>query len=68
VWYLCEDRKSFLYGRDDPQKAREAAGSCPGFREDNDYERVSDDPVSCYNCRYRRWTRESFDCMKGKVG
>ena len=65
MWRRSAGRKAFIYGRDDPEKAREAAATCTYFKEDDEFERVSDDPRSCYNCRYRRWTHEGFDCMKG---
>ncbi len=58
-------RKRFLLGKNAPEKAAEAARSCGGFRPDDEEEWVSEEPVSCYNCRYRRWTENSFDCMKG---
>lgn len=51
-------------GREDYEKAAEAASACGHFRADCEEERIDDD-VSCYNCRYRRWTRGSFVCMKG---
>jgi hypothetical protein len=25
---------------------------------------VADESISCYNCRYRRWTVNSFICCK----
>jgi hypothetical protein len=65
MWRIEQNRKAFVYGKEDPVRARQAAESCPDFREDCEAECVNDDPVSCYNCRYRRWTCESFDCMKG---
>ena len=36
---------------------------CPMFLADDEDEWVSDDPVSCCNCRFRRWTAESFVCV-----
>lgn len=64
MWRLDQNRKTFLYGKNNPAEARAAAAACPDFCEDSAYER-EDDAVSCYSCRYRRWTPESFDCMKG---
>jgi hypothetical protein len=61
------DRKEgrvFIGGRDDRPGAAKAAGNCPSFRSDVEEELVVDEPVSCYNCRYRRWTAESFACLK----
>lgn len=68
MWQAFDYQKRFLYGKNDGEKAHTVAGSCPDFREDNEDECVSDEPISCYNCRYRRWTQESFDCMKGVAG
>jgi len=46
-----------------PDAARIAA-SCAGFHPDEEDEQVADEPVSCFNCRYRRWTASSFTCCK----
>jgi hypothetical protein len=35
---------------------------CDLFVADVEEERVSDELVSCYNCRSRRWTPKSFEC------
>jgi hypothetical protein len=56
--------KVFAGGKDDRLGAVKAAGNCASFRSDVEEELVVDDPVSCYNCRYRRWTAESFACLK----
>lgn len=68
MWRITKGKKTFLYGNNDNENARKAAEACPDFRPDCEDEQVAGDPVSCYNCRYRRWTRESFDCMKGVSG
>lgn len=52
---------TFRFGCRDPEAARAAA--CDGYRRDDEDETV-DDTVSCYNCRYRRWTAQSFTCMR----
>ncbi len=47
------------------------AGACPGFKEDHEDECVSDEQVSCLNCRYRRWIAGGdyhYKCMKGYEG
>jgi hypothetical protein len=56
----------FLHGKESPQKAGDAAEECSFFQEDDEDEQVSDIFPSCYNCRYRRWTAESFICKKVK--
>ncbi|MBN2107139.1 MAG: hypothetical protein JW832_06895 [Deltaproteobacteria bacterium] len=45
-------------------KSVQAALACPHFFLDDEDECVSDEEISCLNCRYRRWTQESFLCMK----
>ena len=53
-------------GRDDWAGAARIAAACDTFRPDEEDEQVADDPLSCYNCRYRRWTVTSFSCRKGQ--
>ncbi len=64
MFETINDKKIFVYGRDNPQKAVEAAAECKHYSEDYDEECFYDDERSCYNCRYRRWTEKSFECMK----
>jgi hypothetical protein len=45
-------------------QAAQAALACQHFALDDEDELVSDEELSCLNCRYRRWTQESFSCMK----
>lgn len=45
--------------------ARIAAG-CAAFLPDEEDEQVADDSISCFNCRYRRWTVSAFTCCKKK--
>ena len=52
-------------GKADHAEAADTAAACGRFRADCEEECVADEDVSCYNCRYRRWTRGSFVCMKG---
>jgi hypothetical protein len=54
----------FAGGKDDCAGAAKVAGNCSIFLSDVEEELVVDEPVSCYNCRYRRWTAESFACLK----
>ncbi|WP_179034060.1 hypothetical protein [Paenibacillus sp. URB8-2] len=46
--------------------AVEQASRCSSFRPDVEEEWVSDEPVSCLNCYFRRWTSDSYHCMAGK--
>ncbi|MFA7406051.1 MAG: hypothetical protein WC007_18815 [Pelobacteraceae bacterium] len=53
-------------GRNDWAAVARIAASCDSFHPDEEDEQVADDLLSCYNCRYRRWTVVSFSCCKGK--
>ncbi len=66
MFEVKDGKKRYLCGRDDPAAAERAALACGGFRRDDEEECFYAEPVSCYNCRYRRWTADSFDCMKGE--
>jgi len=55
----------FTHGHEAYTKAVQCAQICGSFCLDDEDECVDDETeVSCYNCRYRRWTQESFICMK----
>lgn len=61
-WFVSTaEGPTFRFGRRAPEAARAAV--CGGYRRDDEDETV-DDTISCYNCRYRRWTVESFTCMR----
>jgi hypothetical protein len=66
--YISESCGSgaYVFGTEDRAEAAGAAGNCRFFRIDVEEELVVDETVSCYNCRYRRWTPDSFTCMKRK--
>jgi len=57
-------QKEFRLGHEDFDVAAEAAQNCQNFRIDDEDELVTDQDRSCYNCRYRRWTINSFVCLK----
>lgn len=40
--------------------------ACEHFIPDVDEEKVTKDTKSCLNCRYRRWTKDSFVCVYEK--
>ena len=65
--YVIRDKGKFLYGKYDVGRALAEAKNCTIFTEDSEDECVSDILLSCFNCRYRRWTQESFMCMKGVI-
>ena len=52
----------FAGGQEDWDGAARAASGCGEFCPDVEEEMVADEPVSCYNCRLRRWTAGSFTC------
>lgn len=49
-------------GRSDFKVVARIAEECKDFRPDDEDEQVADEQVSCYNCRFRRWTANSFAC------
>ena len=55
--------KEFTPGKENWAAAAAAALECPGFTPDVEEEQVADEPRSCYNCRYRRWSAASFTCQ-----
>lgn len=57
--------RRFRPGRDNHPAAAQAARLCAWFVPDDEDECCSDEARSCYNCRYRRWTIDSFDCLRG---
>ncbi len=57
-------KKLFLHGDGESVLAREAALECPDFKKDCEEECFYEDEVSCYNCRYRRWRQDGFECLK----
>ncbi|MBQ6092427.1 MAG: hypothetical protein IJL00_01970 [Clostridia bacterium] len=65
MWKEENEKTTFTGGKEAYQDAARIAEQCPLFTEDCEEECVADDARSCYNCRYRRWTKESFVCMKG---
>ena len=54
--------KEFSGGKEDWLGAARIACACQSFLPDVEEELVADAARSCYNCRYRRWTAESFAC------
>ena len=64
VWEAGKRGKRFLPGPDAPLAAQQAALECGCFSRDYEEECFASEAVTCYNCRYRRWTSDSFECMK----
>ncbi len=64
MWKIGDDGvREYRMGKNDWSGAARMAGLCKVFQEDVEEEIVADDPVSCYNCRFRRWTETSFTCF-----
>lgn len=49
---------------DNGAEAARIAALCELFHPDEEDEQVADEPLSCHNCRYRRWTATSFTCCR----
>lgn len=64
MWDKTDGKKIFIYGQDDNINACKAARECGNFKQDYEEECFADEEICCYNCRYRRWTADSFECMK----
>lgn len=61
---LANGQRLFKLGRNADAAAAEAAVQCGQFNADDEDEWVADEELSCFNCRYRRWTADSFCCLK----
>lgn len=66
MWKEQNGTTAFLGGKEDDEAAAACAERCGQFQADCEEEQAADEERSCYNCRYRRWTKESFVCMKGE--
>ena len=66
MWRFENGKAVFAAGKTAYEEAARAAENCLLFAEDCEEECVADEERSCYNCRYRRWTKDSFVCMKGR--
>ncbi|MCP4713723.1 MAG: hypothetical protein GY868_01295 [Deltaproteobacteria bacterium] len=65
-WFETENGlKEFRHGLEAWAEAAAAAAGCEIFRLDDEDELVAEQDLSCYNCRYRRWTEDAFVCLKG---
>ena len=64
AWTKINEKTVFSGGKSAFDAAEREAENCPFFSEDCEDELFCDDETSCYNCRYRRWTADSFECMK----
>lgn len=64
--WISDDQGNTLFSAGDEawEKAAAMARACRFFTADDEDEWTADEARSCYNCRYRRWTVETFACMK----
>ena len=65
-WKKGNNGRLFIPGDDSPALAESAAIECGLFSRDDEDECFYEEPISCYNCRYRRWTSISFECVNTK--
>lgn len=65
LWEAGKRGRRFRPSQDAPREAEQAAKACRCFARDDEEECFASEAVTCYNCRYRRWTSDSFECMKG---
>ncbi|MBR4727104.1 MAG: hypothetical protein IK080_04355 [Clostridia bacterium] len=65
MWKNINGSAVFAGGKEAFEDAAQTALRCPLFRPDSEEEWTAEEARSCYNCRYRRWTKESFQCVKG---
>ena len=56
-------QKIFRLGNEAWAEAARTAENCSRFHPDEEDEWVADEPRSCYNCRFRRWTAQAFTCL-----
>lgn len=65
MWRINDKgEKEYVGGKKDWAVIARIAAACPAFEPDDEDEMVAEEVISCYNCRYRRWTAESFTCYK----
>lgn len=67
---IVEDAGRFRFegsieDREDSIAASEWATKCPAYSIDDDDEDYCEGARTCFNCRYRRWLADGFECMKG---
>jgi hypothetical protein len=43
------------------------AAKCKEYSIDDDDEDYCEGARTCFNCRYRRWLSDGFECLKGSL-
>jgi hypothetical protein len=51
----------------DVARAAGLARACGSYRPDDDDEDPFAGAANCFGCRYRRWARDGFSCMKDRM-
>lgn len=64
MWIYIDGKKIFDGNIEEEELIAKAAVECGMFAQDAEDELVSDRPITCLNCRYRRWTADGFSCQK----
>lgn len=66
MFKIENEKYIFKNGKENYKLAVEQAISCKDFILDNDEDELVTDTNSnsCYNCLFRKWTKESFICLK----
>ena len=64
MFEIKDGHKLFSGGRNALAEAARLAAECGEFKRDYEEECFYDEEMTCYNCRYRRWTENGFECMK----
>lgn len=63
MWLINEEEeKEFQGGKNNWIETVKEAKNCSFFKFDVEDEVIEDEIVSCYNCKFRRWTVKSFTC------
>lgn len=58
------EKNEFKYGKFNYEKAHQIAQNYAKFKLDNDEEEmVCRGERNCYDCAFRRWSKDSFICM-----
>lgn len=58
----------FIENQEDYVAASEIAGKCAAYSIDEDDEDYCEGTRTCFNCRYRRWLADGFQCVKDFLG
>jgi hypothetical protein len=69
---ITEEKGGFAFrgsmeSADDLRAAHAIAGRCDAYSIDDDDEDYCDGARTCFNCRYRRWLADGFECMKNRL-